>query len=534
MASKSIPAPLLAYYQENIAVSLVAIMGGLLVLASVCNSRRMRNCKPTNGKSLPSLPPAGPSLFEFLSYMKAQNQEAANIKYGDFFTVPSPLPGIIPTQVWINDPAVVKYLTVACANMYRPPSTFTTRDENFQYATQTVVGVGVTGLVGEEWRWRKTALLKSFRKSNMISDGRGLLGKIVEEGEVLCDALGKAADRDEVVAVDLLCTKAAVGVVLYFLFGRDLEFDPEKLRDAAGTLMECLGYMFMTPLFRLRRRIPGTEPYRMHQQKLEAWRVTDSVVAAEIQRLLDEHSGVVQVHPDRKPGSVMEMLIANEPRFREGGVESMIAEARVFVQAGFETTAHSLAFSMGMMAERPDLADKMSALGQNLLKGDYYNVEKVRQAVDGASIVKNFFLESVRLYPLAPALGGLCKDDIVIRTGKVNGAMEYMLPKGTSVFFPNLLLQRHVERPDEIDPSRWEVESKGDEPFLHTFQNGAHACPGKPLSMLEGHVFLLLAVTQFEFFFADSTVTTVQYEDNLLLRPKDGMPLRVKRRKALS
>jgi hypothetical protein len=54
----------------------------------------------------------------------------------------------------------------------------------------------------------------------------------------------------------------------------------------------------------------------------------------------------------------------------------MIAEARVFVQAGFETTAHSLAFSMGMTAERPDLAQEMAALGNDLLGDDCYNVQR--------------------------------------------------------------------------------------------------------------------------------------------------------------
>jgi hypothetical protein len=67
-----------------------------------------------------------------------------------------------------------------------------------------MVGVGATGLVGEEWRWRKIALLKSFQRSSMMAHER------------LCQTLEQAADQSETVAVDVLTTRAAACVVLYF------------------------------------------------------------------------------------------------------------------------------------------------------------------------------------------------------------------------------------------------------------------------------------------------------------------------------
>ena len=507
---------------------LAGIAAAIFGLAWYLYLSKSRQSAAKSKSSLPPLPPAGCTFVEFLSaYRRAENQQEAHDKHGKIFTIPSPIPGVVPNQVWINDPQIVKHLCVKCANQYRNPSTFTTRGAAFQTATQSVVGVGVTGLVGDEWRWRKMALLKCFHKSKLLADDRGLLEKVIEEGEGLCNALSKASETKEPMEVDLITTQAAVGVVLYFLFGRDLEFDAAEFRQSAGDLMEVLGYSFAAPFFRITKKIPGTTSYQMEQKKVKAWRIVDKVAAPEIQRLLDEYSGKLPVHPDRKPGSVLATLIADEPRFRTGGVDSMIAEARVFVQAGFETTAHSLAFSMGMMAERPDLADAMAKLGKDLMGSPEtsISVPQMKDAIEKTSIVKNFFLESVRLYPLAPALGGECTDDIVIQVD----SKEYGLPKGTACFFPNLLLQRHVENPETIVPARWDVASKSEEPFLHTFQNGAHSCPGKPLSLLEGHVFLLMAATRFEFEFPTGS-NKVEYDDNLLLRPKNGMPLLVRKR----
>ena len=182
---------------------------------------------------------------------------------------------------------------------------------------------------------------------------------------------------------------------------------------------------------------------------------------------------------------------------------------------------------MGMLAERPDLADEIAKQGNAYFttKESCYSTDNMKVAIDQDTLVNNFFHEALRLYPLAPALGGECTNDIDIVT---KSGDKYCLLKGTSIVFLNYTLQRLVPDPDEIKPERWNASPK-DKPFLHTFQSGAHACPGKPLSLLEGRVFLLLAAMQFKFEFPEG-IGTVEFEDNMLLRPRDGMPLLVKRR----
>merc|ERR1712151_175556 len=125
--------------------------------------------------------------------------------------------------------------------------------------------------------------------------------------------------------------------------------------------------------------------------------------------------------------------------------------------------------------------------------------------------MNQFFHEALRLYPLAPALGGECTNSIDITT---QDGSKHTLPKGTAVVFLNMALQRmQLKRKEgsssaastgnEIRLDLWDgnKHSKSEQPFLHTFQNGPHSCPGKPLSLLEGRVFLLLIVMQYEFEF---------------------------------
>lgn len=474
------------------------------------------------------LPPAGPSFAEFFpNGLKAENQEALIEKYGNIFTVPSPIPGVVPNQVVINEPALVKELCIRQANMYRNPSNFTTRGEIFAKVTREVVGTGVTGLKGDEWHWRKRALLKEFHRNRLLADERGLLAAVIEEGKMLCDELGKAADSQTPIAVDYLTTKAAVGVVLFFLFGRHLEFDTEEMRVSAKDMIDALFEKLTNPFYSITKYIPSTAAFKTEIKLKRSQRIIDQVVATELDLLLEEYNGTKTKHTDRTDGSVMASLIANEPRFREGGTKAMLAEARVFVQAGFETTAHSLAFAMGMMAERPDLAEKMYKQGlESLGENNYYNVDKMKVAIEETKLVSYFFHEAFRLYPLAPSLGGECTNDVEL---SAKDGTKYLLPKGTATVFLNMSLQRQLaHNPNEIQLERWDT-SPSEQPFLHTFQNGPHTCPGKPLSLLEGHVFLLLVVMQFKFEFPNGE-NKVEYEDGGLLRPKDGMPLIVKRR----
>ena len=350
---------------------------------------------------------------------------------------------------------------------------------------------------------------------------RSLVEIVYHEGMVLCDELEKAADSKSMIQADHLTTQAAVEVVLFFLFGRQLEFDTNQMRKAAKDMIDCLFVQLTNPLYEILKYIPTTNAYKTELKMIHAQQVIDAVVETELALLLEEFHGSKPIHPDRKEGSVMASLIAKEPKFRISGKESMLAEARVFVQAGFETTTHSLAYAMGLMAERPDLADQMAKQGMDALTDKFYNIpqsepvnsetiELLKKALDKTTLVKNFFMEALRLYPLAPTLAGECTSNIEIVT---KDGTHYTLSKGASTLFLNIPLRRQeMSNPDEICPERWDVPIT-EQPFLHTFQNGPHRCPGKPLSLLEGHVFLFLIASKFRFEFLKD-VTQVQFEDN--------------------
>ena len=268
----------------------------------------------------------------------------------------------------------------------------------------------------------------------------------------------------------------------------------------------------------------------MLKKRNAAWKVFDTLILGELTLMIQEANKQVPRCNERLPGSIIESWLASEPNFYERDLQPILAECRGLVLAGFETTAHALAYSFGMMAENKTLSDKLGEVSREAIK----NFDNKEALLDNSSFVKNFFMEALRLYPLAPVLGGIATANITAEDGDGN---EYGFDSGTRFLFLTASLQRHPDfcgkfaAPDEVNPDRWDVSAVKDQPFLHVFQSGPHGCPGKPLALLEGHIFLLLVASQFEFEFP-AGVDKVLYTEELLLRPKDAMPLYVRKRTA--
>ena len=506
--------------------------------------------KRSTPKKSHSLPPKGPKFSEFLQVMTESTLAETQIewvnKYGKLFLIPSPLPGIVPDTICTSDSEIMVSLNSTHINSYHSPYSFS-RGATFASAVRATTGNGVTGMIGEEWRWRKTALLKEFHRSRLFLEDRYLFEAIVESGQYMYDTFLKASETGEIVLMDVVTTKAATDVIIFMLFGKKLVYDAESFRESANILMKHIVYSLVNPL----RMFNLPQYFSMENKKMKARNIIDSVILPEIELLMKETENAAKavydaiekgdidneqlrlvgtsklpIKRDRKPHSVIESLLIYEPRFRVN-ITQVLEECRTFILAGFETTAHSLAFTYGLLAE------KRNRHIDTLIVNDICKVLKdskipTRADIDATPNINYLFHEAIRLFPLAPALAGECIQDINI----CHQGETYLLPKSATVQFFNMCMQRDPnlagESPDTVVLERWN-QPLDKQPFIGTFNKGAHTCPGKPLSLLEAHTFLLCTVKDFQFEFP-SDVIEVQYSEDLLLRPKNKMPLIIKKR----
>jgi hypothetical protein len=192
----------------------------------------------------------------------------------------------------------------------------------------------------------------------LFDNDRALFERVAEAGRWIHETFDNAAKMNECIQADVICTKAAVDVMVWFLVGKDLQYDAEDFRQAAENLMNYLVYSLFSPLLILKLMNPS-KYFAMERMKTEARRVFDDVLRPEIVALLEETKEAAEAVAaakaagasdddilkasragldkprDRVAGSFIESLLIHEPRFRNG-LDQVLQEGRVLILAGFE------------------------------------------------------------------------------------------------------------------------------------------------------------------------------------------------------
>ncbi|CAJ1425031.1 unnamed protein product [Effrenium voratum] len=453
-------------------------------------------------RGVPAGVPAGPQPLELLQNLRSAFQQQTWLKkHGEIFETWTPFFKV----VCVSDPDLTRYIAVSKGNNYRKPCAYG-RDPQLSQKIEEALGPGSSFPSFEEWRWRKFSLQGelSFQRQMALVPFLRILG------HEMCDTLGAAADAGEAVRMNDIFSQATADAVLFLLFGRRLDFNSKHLERSTEELMEVLEGLVLPQL-------PGRRE-ELLAQRGRAHEVMDRFLRPELEALWAEaQSG--QRAPDRDP-ALLEALLRKEPRWREIGLENLLAEVRNFVNAGYEIQAFALSFALGFLAE-PDnrlAARKARQSAVAIMEGG--NQESFLQQTQH---MQDLFNEALRLLPPTPSLTGVAYEDFAVQKAD----RSYFIGKGTTLNFQVLAGQRDPEHfgpcPDSFDPERWQgiKQSK-----LMTYNFGAHSCPGRDVSSLQARVWLPMLLAKFQFELegrleADTT--------GLHLKPKDGLRLRVVR-----
>jgi cytochrome P450 len=160
--------------------------------------------------------------------------------------------------------------------------------------------------------------------------------------------------------------------------------------------------------------------------------------------------------------------------------DDRIADMVMFLFAGHDTTAYSLAWTFLELARNP----KESLRLREALNGN--------DDMRAQGLLKDVLREGMRLRPVYPGIGvrTLGKDFHLKDKGTV-------IPKGSQIIFPSMILTRYgVEDAEQFQPSRWtEHPNKS---FL-LFSSGPHHCAGKSLALAEMTWVLSRLCAQYKF-----------------------------------
>ncbi|MFE2549722.1 cytochrome P450 [Streptomyces sp. NPDC059355] len=171
----------------------------------------------------------------------------------------------------------------------------------------------------------------------------------------------------------------------------------------------------------------------------------------------------------------------------------------IFLLAGHETTATSLAFSLHLLARHPEQQARARAEISRVL-GD-----RTPQAadLDRLPYLTQVLKEAMRLYPAAPVIGRSA-----VAATEVGGLT---IPAGADVILAPWVTHRdprHWPDPNRFDPDRFTPEAEAGRPRYawFPFGGGPRACIGQHFSMLESVIALAMILRAYEFEAVDTHV----------------------------
>ncbi|WP_293065848.1 MULTISPECIES: cytochrome P450 [unclassified Moorena] len=143
------------------------------------------------------------------------------------------------------------------------------------------------------------------------------------------------------------------------------------------------------------------------------------------------------------------------------------------------------------------------------------------------SYIGAIFKETFRLYSVASGSTALEAERDTLIEGN-------LIPRGTIISWSMLAAGRDPEvyaNPKEFLPERWLDQGKGSNSLpMITFGSGSHRCLGEHLAMVEATVMLGMLLRYFDWELVNGRSSVEELQQNLLIYPSDGMPVRFKAR----
>ncbi|GAU66256.1 putative cytochrome P450 [Streptomyces sp. NBRC 110611] len=305
--------------------------------------------------------------------------------------------------------------------------------------------------------------------------------------------------------VDLVpeMNRLALRTVSRILFGLDAEEAVAAIHRCAPVVNAYVVQRAYLPV-KLPRRWPTPGNLRARAVTDELNALCDRIIAGRraVSRTADAPHGPDGPHrpdgrtadtPDRRHGDDLLSLLSAAGNAEDGSLDptEIREQVLIFLLAGHETTATSLAFTLHLLARHPD---EQAAVHEEIdrVLGDR---TPTAADLDRLPYLTQVLKEAMRLYPAAPIVSRRAVD-----TTEIGG---FRIPAGADVVVAPWVTHRNPALwadPERFDPRRFapEREAGRHRYAWFPFGGGPRACIGQHFSMLESVLALAMLLRSYE------------------------------------
>ncbi|KAI6190865.1 Cyp-13A10 [Aphelenchoides bicaudatus] len=190
----------------------------------------------------------------------------------------------------------------------------------------------------------------------------------------------------------------------------------------------------------------------------------------------------------------------------------LVAQLNLFLIAGFDTTANTLAFTAFYLAKRPEIQDKLRSEIEEHCTSNEPTYEELHKLKYADAIMK----EVLRFHPIA----ALALNRTAVKDVKMSNGMK--IEEGTCVHIDafGIHFDKEIwgEDADEFKPERW-LEEKVPNAML-TFGGGPRICLGMRLAYIEEKLLLVHLLRRFQIKETPQTGDKPKMMSNAVLTPE--------------
>ena len=341
------------------------------------------------------------------------------------------------------------------------------------------LGNGLLTSDGDFWRRQRRLAQPAFHRQRLAA----LTQTMITETVNWLDELQRL-DRQKPVNISQAFMDVTMRIVCKTLFGSDVVGKLDGLSSALDTLNYMANNRMLSPV-----RFPIHWPTPANRRFRQAGIQVDSFIYGVINQRRQQLTAT-----ERTDDLLSMLLSAEDEETGERMSDKQLRDECVTIfAAGHETTAVSMAWTLHLLSQHPEIFDKVRAESRAVL-GDA--LVPPSDSFRSLTYTLQVIQESMRLYPPAWIMSRLAFEDDPIG--------PYVIPAGaTSLVSPYLLHRDPVNwpNPTTFDPDRF--APGGPKEQLHAyaylpFGGGPRLCIGNQFALMEMQILLALFVRNFQ------------------------------------
>lgn len=368
------------------------------------------------------------------------------------------------------------------------------------------VGKGLLTSDGPYWLKQRRAIQPGFHSKRL----EAISGILRSEIRSFMDGrLSRYVESGEAVDMAQEMTRLAFKMVSSSLFGQDIE---EEKIQMYGEMIHSDQQEFVN---RLRR--PYYVPWMHLSGEAKRNKQLHRKGIRFVKEVIDGRRKDPEPHED-----FLDMLLAT--RYEDGSQMSdqqLLDEVHILYTAGHETTAKAMAWTWYLLAEHPEVEEKLLNFTHETLGTSDPTFQDLRTL----TYTKQIADESMRLYPPAWMIARELIDEDEFHGHRLKAKQNIIC-----LVYGVHRNPRYWKDPERFDPDRFSPENKKNIiPYSHVpFGGGPRMCIGASFSMMEIQLVLSMIIREYRFELIPGQ--DIDIHPLITLTPRNGIMMKVTKR----